>query len=514
MQKRLESLFWVGFAALWGWITLNSVLRWQYNGPAALTVGAVLAAGVWALARWALPRLNTLSPRRWRAFFYPAFALYAIAFAVMAWFLAEVPIMDQAVVLRSLPDLLDDGRFGFYGSYYITCNNNLGLALVLGGWYGLAGLFGFSPDPSLMGVAPAIALNVLALLASAALLCLLARRIFQTNAAVALVFLLCAAFAPFWLYSPCFYSDTLSIPFVLLALLAFEAWQRGQSRARLLLAAGAGAAVFAGSAVKGSVAVLAVALAILFLLRARPRQALASLAAMLTAVGLLTGGYRLWQRVWLIDWTYEEAVGLPMQLWFCYGSHADGNYAQEDYEAAMTVDTIAERKTIINARIAANYAAHTPLSLAQFLTRKAAITWGDGLYNAEEFLATPQRANWTHRFILKGQPGYMPMVYYCQSYFCMVQLLVLAAAVRAVRRRAAGPLLLTGVGVTGLILFLSLWETKARYAFNFTPLLLLLTAAALQNPAMQRDTPPLFRKAPKSDTKESAQRARRKPQKL
>ena len=45
--------------------------------------------------------------------------------------------------------------------------------------------------------------------------------------------------------------------------------------------------------------------------------------------------------------------------------------------------------------------------------------------------------------------------------------------------------MLPGVGVTGLILFLSLWETKARYAFHFTPFLLLLAAAALMPPAAE-----------------------------
>ena len=479
MQERLERLFWAGFALLWGWIALNSVVRWEHNGPAALAVGGAMAAGAWALSKWVLPRLNGLSAKRWRACFYTVFALYAAAFSAMAWLLAEVPIMDQEVVLRTLPDLLDDGRFGAWSGYYIVCNNNLGLALLLGGWYRLAALFGFSPDSSLMGVAPGIALNVLALLFSVGLVCLLARRVFQTNAAVALAFLLCAAFAPF-------YSDTLSMPFGLLALLAFEAWQR-QSRParRLALAAAAGAAVFFGYAVKGSVAVIAVALAILFVLRAKPRRALAALGAMLAAFGLLAGGYRLWQRAWLIDWTEEEALGLPVQLWFCYGSHGDGNYSQEDYEAAMTVDTIAGRRQLLNGRIAANYAAYSPLELAEFVTRKAAITWGDGLYNAEEFLATPQRANWTHTFILEGQPGYMPLVYYCQACLYMVQLLVLAGAVRAARRLPAAPLTLAGVSVTGLILFLSLWETKARYAFNFTPFLLLLAAAALLPPAQE-----------------------------
>ena len=489
MQRRLERLFWGGFALVWGWIFLNSVLRWEHNGPAALAVGAALAAGAWALAKWVLPRLNGLSPKRWRALFYTVFALYAAAFATMAWLLAEVPIMYQEVVLRSLSDLLAHGRFGVWSGYYIVCNNNLGLALVLGGWYRLAGLFGFTPGATLAGVAPGIALNVLALLASVALCCVLARRVWKSNAAVALVFLLCAAFAPFWLYSPCFYSDTLSLPFGLLVLLAFESWRRAESRPRrLALAAGAGAAAFAGYAIKGSVAVLAVALVIQFFLSAGPRRALASSLAALAALGLLAGGYRLVQRAWLIDWTEEEALTLPVQLWFCYGSHDEGNYSQADYEAAMTVDTIAERKALLNARIAANYASYTPLELAEFFTKKAAITWGDGLYNAEEFLATPQRANWTHAFILEGQPGYMPLMYYCQAYLCMVQLLVLAAAVRrAARPVPGGTLTLAGIGVTGLVLFLSFWETKARYAFHFTPFLLLLAAAALMPPQQPED---------------------------
>ena len=482
MQKTMTRLFWAGFAVLWGWVAANSVLRWAHNGLAAFAAGLILAAGFFALAKWVLPRLNGLSARRWRLVCGLAFGAYVLALGRLAFLLAEVPIMDQEVVLRTLPDLLDDGRFGVWSGYYIVCNNNLGLALLLGGWYKLAGLFGFAPGSDLAGVGPGIALNVLALAASVALACRLAKKVFKTNSAAALAFLLCAGFAPFVLYSPCYYSDSLSMPFALLAMLAFTAWQTQQSRAkRLALAAAMGAAVFAGFAIKGSVAVVLAALVILFFLQAGPKRAAAAGLAALACFGLLLGGYRLWQRAGLIDWADEEALTLPTQLWFCYGSHDEGNYSQADYEAAMSVDTIAQRKQLLTRRIAQNYAAMSPVQLAEFVTKKAAITWGDGLYNAEEFLATPQRANWTHFFILQGQPGYMPLVYYCQAYLYMVQLLVLLFAAQAALRPGAvpGALTLAGVSVTGLMLFLSLWETKARYAFNFTPLLLLLAAGGL-----------------------------------
>ncbi|WP_418668139.1 glycosyltransferase family 39 protein [Allofournierella sp.] len=481
MAKTLHRVFHIGFSLLWGWLFLNSVLRWRHNGAAALAAGLVLAAVFFLLAKFAVPRLDRLAPKAFRLGFGIVFSLYTVLFCWFAWLLAVVPIMDLEAVLHTLPDLLENGRFGVWNAYYVICNNNLGLALVLGGWYRLASLFGFAPGTDLSGVAPGIALNALAILGSVALVCLLARRLFHSNGAVALAFLLCAGFAPFVLYAPTFYSDTLSLPFALLALLAWT-YYRAEARPgrRLALLAGMAAAAFLGYAVKGSVVVVVAALVIQLFLEKRVRQAAKGALALVLCFALFFGSYRAWQRLGFIDWTEEDALGLPLTLWFCYGSHDEGNYSQADYEAAMSVPTLAQRKALLSERLWRNYRSYSPSQLGEFLTKKAAITWGDGLYDAQQFLATPQRANWTHRFILEGQPGYMPLVYYCQAYLYMLQLLLVAgAALAAVKNASPGPLTLARLCVLGLVLFLSFWETKARYAFNFTPLLLLLALASL-----------------------------------
>ena len=488
MAKTLHKAFLVGFSLLWAWLFLNSVLRWQHNGAAALAAGLVLAAVFFLLAKFAVPRLDRLAPKAFRLGFGIVFSLYMVLFCWLAWLLAVVPIMDLEVVLRTLPELLADGHFTLWNGYYIVCNNNLGLALVLGGWYKLAGLFGFAPGTDLSGVAPGIALNALAILGSVALVCLLARRLFHSNGAVALAFLLCAGFAPFVLYAPTFYSDTLSLPFALLALLAWT-YYRAEARPgrRLALLAGMAAAAFWGYAVKGSVVVVVVALVIQLFLEKKACQAAKGALALVLCFALFLGGYRAWQRFGFIDWAEEDALGLPLTLWFCYGSHDEGNYSKADYEAAMSVPTLAQRKALLSERLWQNYRSYSPSQLGEFLTKKAAITWGDGLYDAQEFLATPQRANWTHRFILEGQSGYMPLVYYCQAYLYMLQLLILAGAVlEAVKSTAPGPLTLARLCLLGLVFFLSLWETKARYAFNFTRLLLLLALAALLTFSRQR----------------------------
>lgn len=493
MAQRLHRLFHIGFCLVWGWIALNSVLRWPHNGPAAFLAALGLSAAFFLLARFAAPRLDRLRKRAFRRGFCLAFAAYTALFCRLAWLLAQVPIMDAEVVLRTLPELLENGRFGVWNGYYVVCNNNLGLALVLGGWYKLAGLFGFAPGTDLAGVAPGIALSALAILASVVLVCVLARRIFGTNGAVALAFVLSAGFAPFVLYAPTFYSDTLSLPFALLALLCWTFYRAETRRAaRLALLAAMAAAAFFGYAVKGSVVVVLAAVVIELFLEKRAGQAARGALALVLAFALLLGGYRGWQRLSFLDWSEEDALGLPLTLWFCYGSHDEGNYSQADFDAAMSVPTLAERKALLRERLAANYRAYSPAQLGGFLTKKAAITWGGGMFDAQEFLATPQRANWTHAFILEGQPGYMPLAYYCQAYLYMLQLLVLAgAALAAAKNSPAGPLTLTRLCVLGLVLFLSVWETKARYAFNFTPLLLLLALGGLLALAQgRRPAPP------------------------
>ena len=480
MQKILVRLFYADFALLWGWIFLNSVLRWQHNSLAALGLGLVLVGGLYAVARWLLPRLNSLSRKQWKAGFFALFTVYAALFCRLSWLLAEIPIMDHEAILKSLPDLLQNGHFTVWSGYYIVCNNNLGTALVLGLWYKLFSLFGFGPGLDLMGVMPGIVLNDIAILGSVALVCLLARRIFSSNRAVALAFILCVGFAPFLLYSPFFYSDTLSLPFALLCLLGFNSLHRAKTvKKQALCLVGMGAAAFFGFAVKGSVAVMLVAVVIQLFLEYKPKKALAFALVMVLCFGGLVGGYKLLQRSYMIDWADEEMLTLPITLWFCYGSHDEGNYSQADVDAVMAVDTIAQREEIIAQRIRDNYASYTPGQLFRFMTRKAAITWGNGMYDAQEFLETPQRSSWTHFFTVPGQPGFMPVVYYCQAVLYAVQLLVLLFLAGQIKQANANTLTLAGIGVLGLVIFLSFWETKARYAFHFTPLLLLLALGGL-----------------------------------
>lgn len=486
MQRQLTRIFSIGFALVWGWIFLNSILRWQYNGLAAAAAGAVLLGGAFAVVRFAQPRIDEISEKKFRIGITAALLLYGVVLGVMGFLLAEVPIMDMETVLQSLPDFLDDGVPQVWGAYYVICNNNLGLALLLTGWFKIMGMFGIAPNTE-TGIYAGIVLNVLMIFAAVVLVCLLARRILRSNSAVALAFLMCVGFLPFILWAPCFYSDTLSLPFGLLALLLWTYYRKEkQTGKRVLLLVLMAAAAFVGYAVKGSVAVVLIALLIQLFLEKSPKQAALGGVTLLLVFALCLSGYKAWQKSGLLDFSVEDAEGFPIELWFAYGSTGDGNYSDAICQAAKDLPNMDQRRQMLRKQIADNYASYTPVGLADFMTRKASITWGNGLYDAQEFLATPLKANWTHRFILAGQPGYMPMVYYCQAYQFLLMALVLAGAIHAAVTARPGTLTLARIGVFGLVLFLSLWETKARYSFNFAPILILLAAAALWQIAQPR----------------------------
>lgn len=486
MQKQLTRVFSVGFALVWGWVWLNSILRWQYNGLAAAAVGAAMFGVGFAITRFVLCKLDELPAKQFRILMIACLVIYGIGLGWLGFLLAEVPIMDMSTVLQSIPDFLDDGIPQVWGAYYVICNNNLGLALLLTGWYGLLSLFGISPTGE-AGIYAGIVLNVIAIFASVVLVCVLARRILKHNSGVMLAFLCCVAFLPFVLWSPCFYSDTLSMPFALLVLWAWTQYRKERRfRVRLALLAAMALAAFVGYAVKGSIAVVVVALVIQLFLEKKWKRALwGSVVIVLVFVGCLTM-YQTWQHSGLLDFSVQDAEGFPIELWFAYGSTGDGDYSDAICQAAKDLPDLESRRQMLRTLIWENYNSYTPASFVEFLTRKAAITWGDGLYDAQEFLATPLKANWTHRFILQGQAGYMPMVYYCQAYQYMIMGLVCSGAIGAVRRAKPGTLTLGRIIVFGVMLFLSVWETKARYSLNVTPILLLLAVAELWRLAQPR----------------------------
>ncbi len=485
MERAVNRLFCLLLGGILLAILVSSVIHWEYNGPAALAAGLALTGGMGALLHFAAPAAGRLSPGRFRIFLGLGLLVYGLVLAILGTLLAQVLIMDMDYVYRSLPEFLEGFPLGQSNFYYIICNNNLGLALLLAAVYRVTGI---SPEGA-AGLETGILFNCLMIWLTVLLLCRCARLLTQSNGAVLGVFLISAFFLPFWLWTPIFYSDTLSMPFILLAVVCFFRFRLSGRWGGFWLAASALAA-FLGYAVKGSAAVVVPAVMIWLALehldglKAALRQAVLYLVCFL----VLVGGYKAAQHLWILDYTDSEEYALPTELWLCYGSHDDGDYSQEDYDYCASLPDLESRRKAMRQRLWENYSSYTPGELAAFELHKATLTWGDGTYGFTEYLAAPQKANWTAFFTIQGQPGYMPLVYYCQAYQYMLLLLTAAGALVNLAHPWPSGRSFSGLCLLGILFLLSLWETKARYALHFSPLLLLCAACALWQVACPADS--------------------------
>ncbi len=347
---------------------------------------AVLAAAVFFLFRRFRERIDRMDRAKYRRMIAVCFLLFTGLLMAAGYLLTQNLIMDLKVVFESLPDLLDNGKMGEYNGYYIVCNNNVGLLLLLGGLFRVLSIFGIAPNTD-AGVTAAILFNALMIALAIYFLYGSAKLLFKNQSIPFLVAVLCFLFPVFYLFTPIFYTDTLSMPFLTGALyLYLTAREKAGFKKRFLFVMASSAVAFLGFAIKGSVGVLLVAIAIHLVLEHKGGflQSIATaLAAIVLFVGMY-GGYSVWQRKsGVFDFSIEQEVGLPVGLWFLYGSHAPGHYSEEDLQYCISFDTLEQRAEAVNQKILENYRSYNLFSYIGMTTEKAVLTWGDGKFSAD-----------------------------------------------------------------------------------------------------------------------------------
>lgn len=477
MEEKLNRLFLACFGLVMVGVLVGAAHQWQDNSMAALIAAFLLGCALVVFLRVVGVAVEAM-PRDMFRFLFALLAFGWLLFlCYMGQRLTQALIMDMGVVYASLPDFLNGFPLGGDNAgYYMVCNNNLGIALCLTAFYKFSGvLVGIAPDME-TGLALGILFNCAMIWAAVMLLCLAAYMLTGKRLPALVLLGLSAAFAPFYLYAPQFYSDTLVMPFLALAVVLFLWLERAPA---LYKAALLGAVVFIAYALKGSAGVFLPAAAIVWLLRAgTAKEKLLPIAAMAVAFTVLLGGYKAWQNTFL-DWDSADSYIYPTELWLCYGSHDMGDYSQADVDAANALATKAERQSMLRGRIVQNYTSRSVAGNLVFFARKASHTWGEGKYDADEFTATPKFVNWTAKFTLPGQPLFMPFHYYCQ--ICQFLLLALVAfyCVEALRGAYGRCAAILPMAIWGGMVLLSIWETKPRYALHFSPLLLLCGALCL-----------------------------------
>lgn len=446
-----------------------------------------LALALFLLAGFGLARAREESVCRVLRVARPAFllALLIIQIALGYW-MAYTSIGDSYMLLRGAQLYAKEGCFDAepgFGLYFARFSNQWGFLLMLIQLFRLLEPLGSEGSLFALNVIQAL-LYTVAMRAALSL----SRRVGKARGEMLMLFMLAVCF-PLYLAAAVLYTDTFSLPFVVLTLFfAQRVMDAKTPRAQLAYALLCALMATLGGQIKMTVAIVLIAACICWLLTLPlARAALLSLLC----VAVMAGGTAFLHRAVLADVVDDQVYAqqrMPAIHWVMmsiptsqnpYGSYSGGDYGRtwrmmdEGASRAEIMDSIFER---MKDRV---YTLRYPNRLVLAALRKNASFVGDGTFGMTEMLDDyPVRENVVSSYVLEGRPHYRAYSALCTGIWGAHLLLSCIGCALAIRRYDLRTALLC-VALFGLMLFLMIWETRSRYFFGFMPVMLLLSCAGV-----------------------------------
>lgn len=404
---------------------------------------------------------------------------------LMAGALRFIPKTDAEQCFTAAELLVDTGTFGNSERatiYFSRYPHNLGLVYALEAIFCFFGFFGLT-DRFMQAAFVCTLLFSLGML-SAARVC---RRLGGVRAQTRFL-LLCLTCLPLLYCTSELYTDAFSLAFPpMIILCSFRVREAETAKSRVFWAVLFAVSSFVGATLRFTSIIASVACLIAMCLSLRIR--LTALCAGALAVAFAVGGAAIDART--ARHLPEEVIAqneLPKLHYIAMGLpiHEDEGYGQYGYGGWLIFSTSfedpAERRAALLAEVIDRvYYLRYPSRLLNLLSRKNLSTFGDGTFGLNEIIEADAKEpdNAVKQVIFGGGALHAAYTHICTALFvCHMLLACLGCAQRIRRRETAGaPLAIT---LLGAFLFLCIWETRARYFFQF--MLVLLGMAALHEP--------------------------------
>ena len=427
----------------------------------------------------------------------PAFTLLLFAVHLLMGYLLEyTPSGDNFMLYKSSQMLATDGNFDNYPYFYLYLSrfsNQWGFTLMLTAFYKLIFALGVTQT-----FYPLVLVQAVLYVFSTRATLRIARRLSGAKGELTTLLML-ACCLPMYVAAAVLYTDTFSVPFIMVALDLALRIKDAQSRgAQLALSAACGAVVLIGCQIKMTVLIALMAAVIVWLLEMKPGRAMLCTALCAAIVGGGTAAVQHDMKNEVLDPEMVAQHHTPAIHWVMMsipsGNNPYGGFSG-DYaitwgmmeEGATHEEVMASIYSRMKDKI---YTLRYPNRLISAALHKDSSFMGDGTYGMTEMLDDgPVRENVVSSFVLEGRSRYRLHMTLCTGVWLAQLTLALLACVRDIRRSdpasgaKAGSLryMTLYVAFFGAALFLMLWEARGRYLFGFVTVLLLLAAhGALQ----------------------------------
>lgn len=420
--------------------------------------------------------------------------------AVLFYFLVQIamgsllryePMTDAEQCYTAAQLLVDTGTFGDNERswvYFTRCTNNLGVVYILAAIFRFFGLFGWG-DRFMQIVLVMSLLFSLGLLAGARV----CRRIGGVKAQTRML-LLFATCLPLLYCTTELYTDAYALAFPTIAVYCVMRAQEEESRAKqfffyLLFAL----TTALGAQMRFTAIIPSIACIIWLLFEKRVLRTI--VAAVLMGACLLAGQSLVSaETARHLDPADTEAralpilhylvMGLPVQEDEGYGGYGYGKW----YLFTTGFEDPDERDAaLMQEFIDRVYYLRYPNRLLHMMSRKNYATFGTGAFALNTVIEADDIAadNAVKEVIFREGKLYPAYEYLCTALFLSHMILACLACAQKIRRRQTdgAPLM---ISLLGAFIILSIWETNARYFFQFE-MVLLCAAALFEAPKRAKD---------------------------
>ncbi len=386
-----------------------------------------------------------------------------------------IPFNDSAFVDIGARNFAQSGNFSNlydnledHNYYFCSFPNNWGILIFLSYIYRIMFL--------LTGTIPvhtATIINIICLQGSIILMYFTAKLIFKDKVRP----LFCGAIAMvmpvFYLYTPIFYTDTLSMPFIMGAVYLFIRATKSKKTSHVIIQTLCSALLVAiGYSIKGSAIVLLVAFIIYSFLRLGFKRAICISFAFISIFSVWTTSFH--EIGISLGISTEEILDrrqIPPEHWIMMALKDKGGFNPEDLNWTKQFETYDEKKLANRQEIKRRLSEYGASGLYKHLNKKTVFTWNSGKFYSNNHLRNCPKSSLQY-FLMKGKSL---RIYSDGVHVAMLTLMMLSFIYGVLHPRIR-PISLIRLCVFGIALFLMIWETRSRYLINFLPLMIILTA--------------------------------------
>ena len=394
--------------------------------------------------------------------------LYVVIQIIFVRMFMVEPSWDFGEVYKIAVEFAKSSHPTFGAAYLYMCDNNIMFSAILSIIFKLYYLLGLRSHFLDLG----IAINVIAIDIGLYFTYLLLRKINKNMCKPFFVF--CLFFSPLICYLPIFYTDTLSLPFIIIAVYTLYKYLFEKPKVRYIMVSGL--IIGVGALIKPTTFILVVALFLLLLFR-KERREKNTLYKMLLLLAIALFPL-LGQKVFVNIFFDQEALKryrFPMNHYLLIGMESNGQFTKEGYERVISVVGESEKKELLNQEIKNRVQEMKEnKEFLSFYTRKISYTWADGSFDSHEKLSRSPHHEENIKYVSSTTKEDSWYWLISNSEWIIILLLMIGGIIlrKYLPKEMQDFQLFLSISIFGLFLFLLIWETKSHYLVNYSPVFL------------------------------------------